>query len=485
LTSRVDPPRLSILHVGSGFRPLRHGGLVAYVEDLMEEQARRGHHVTYLFAGRYYPFKRRPRLRRWERNGVTMLEIVNSPLHDHGRQPELELKEPRSERIVESVIAGARPDVVHVQELAGLPFSVLDVVRHADLPSVMTLQDYFPLCSTFKLLDADGRVCLRRQVGDDCVATVGAEKRPASLLFRATAEYDLDRRLQLLPPERRRQVASALVRWLTKRAGRHRVPVDRAAVATAFQRRRDLNVERLNQVDCLVAMSKRVEEIYAQLGVDSGRLRPLQLTLAHIERLRPRVYEHAQQVTFATLGGGESVAKGSRLLMDAVRLLEPEAREERFRLILFGHLSPATRAEAAGVRGVEVGGRYPPAALDALLDQVDVGIMPSIWEEAYGYAGMEFLAKGIPVIANAIGGMVDYVRDGETGWLNHSRSAAGLAELMRRAIQQPDEIGRLNEFLRANRAMLVKTLAQHADEMDGLYREVIAEHAAAGSSTTR
>ena len=29
-----------------------------------------------------------------------------------------------------------------------------------------------------------------------------------------------------------------------------------------------------------------------------------------------------------------------------------------------------------------------------------------MWEEAYGYAGLEFLAKGIPVIANAIGGSV-------------------------------------------------------------------------------
>jgi len=53
--------------------------------------------------------------------------------------------------------------------------------------------------------------------------------------------------------------------------------------------------------------------------------------------------------------------------------------------------------------------------LDHILDEVDVGIMPSVREEAYGYAGMEFLAKGIPVISNAIGGLVDYTREGETG----------------------------------------------------------------------
>ena len=78
------------------------------------------------------------------------------------------------------------------------------------------------------------------------------------------------------------------------------------------------------------------------------------------------------------------------------------------------------------------------------------------------------------MIANAIGGMVDYVRDGETGWLNESCSSDGLANLMRGAIERPDEIGRLNTFLRENRDSITKTLAQHADEMDTLYEEVIA-----------
>ncbi len=68
--------------------------------------------------------------------------------------------------------------------------------------------------------------------------------------------------------------------------------------------------------------------------------------------------------------------------------------------------------------------------LDSVLDDVDVGIVPSIWEEAYGFVGPEFLAKGIPVIANAIGGMPEYTRDGETGWLNRSCSALELARIM-------------------------------------------------------
>ena len=99
-----------VLHVGSGFRPWRRGGLVAYVEDLAGEQLRRGHEVSYFFSGRQYPLARGPRLRRWERDGLAMREVVNSPLYDHGRQPELEVAEPRIERMLADVLAERRPD---------------------------------------------------------------------------------------------------------------------------------------------------------------------------------------------------------------------------------------------------------------------------------------------------------------------------------------------------------------------------------------
>ena len=66
------------------------------------------------FSGRQYPLARGPRLRRRERDGMSMLEVVNSPLYDHGRQPELELEEPHVERMLEDVLAERRPDLVHV-----------------------------------------------------------------------------------------------------------------------------------------------------------------------------------------------------------------------------------------------------------------------------------------------------------------------------------------------------------------------------------
>jgi glycosyltransferase involved in cell wall biosynthesis len=471
---------MRILHVGSGFRPWRRGGLVAYVEDLMAEQLRRGDDVSYFFSGRQYPLARGPRLRRWDRDGVAMLEVVNSPLYDHGRQPELEVSEPRVDRILEQVLAHVRPDAVHVQELAGLPSSILDVIRHSGTPAVVTLQDYFPVCSTFKLLDADGRVCTRLEIGADCAATTAADPRDPGLMIEATIKYHARR-----TPVLRRIESTRLNPWFhrtSKRvagaeAGRRANAA--APPPAAFQRRRELNVERLNRADCVIAMSHRVAAIYERLGVDPERLRTIHLTLAHIERLTPRRASAPGEspLTFATLAGFESEAKGARLLIEAMRLLAGRAGEGRCRLLVLGHVDPRFRELAAGVPGIEIGRPFKPAELDTILDGVDVGLVPSVWEEAYGYVGVEFMAKGIPVIANAIGGMPDYTRDGETGWLNHSRSADELARIISGIVDRPEQVAELNEKLIAGRDAIVKPMARHADEMDGVYEEAVSARA--------
>ncbi|MFL5913795.1 MAG: glycosyltransferase [Gaiellaceae bacterium] len=467
---------MRILHVGSGFRPWRLGGLVAYVEDLLSEQVRRGHEPAYLFSGRQYPFLRGPRLKRWQRPGIEMLEVVNSPLYDHGRQPELEVAQPRLERMLERVLAETRPEVVHVHELAGLPFSALDVIHASGTPAVVTLQDYFPLCSTFKLLDSEGKVCLRREIGADCVATTASDPRDAGILIEATLMHHVTRNPRTRGLQRPALPLSREIARVAVAHRRRREPASPLSPA-AFQRRRKLNVERLNRADRVVAMSSRVAEIYKQLGVDPARLITMQLTLAHIERLTPRRPRRDAPLTFATLAGFESVPKGALVLREALSRLTDAATEGRFRLLVFGTVDRRFEHEAARLPGVEVRGRYAPSQLDAMLDEVDVGILPSVWEEAYGYAGMELLAKGIPVIANAIGGMTDYTRDGETGWLNRSCSGEELARIMRGAIDHPEQVAELNQRLLANRDSIVKPLARHAEEMDSLYAETIAARA--------
>ncbi len=278
---------MRIMHIGWGYRPWRIGGLIAYAEDVMEAQVRRGHEVTYLFAGRQFPLLRRPRLHLWARNGVRMAEVLNVPVPvggDRGTHvPELELDEPRTERIARRVVNAFPADLIHVQELVGLPSSLLGLGAERGVPVVMTLQDYFPLCPTLKLYDSDGRVCLRRYPAEHCRRCSASAPLGTAELRRHTVGAEGVRLARRLPrwgePLRRayRSISAVGVRSAEMPAPGARAPTPGPSPtpAYAFQRRRDVNLERLGRVDRLLAMSTRVEEIYAQLGVAADRLQTM------------------------------------------------------------------------------------------------------------------------------------------------------------------------------------------------------------------
>ncbi|MCI2240676.1 glycosyltransferase [Paenibacillus sp. TRM 82003] len=65
---------------------------------------------------------------------------------------------------------------------------------------------------------------------------------------------------------------------------------------------------------------------------------------------------------------------------------------------------------------VRLVGRVSPAELPALLASADA-LLATPWYEPFGIAVLEAMAAGVPVVASAVGGMLDTVRDGVTGRL--------------------------------------------------------------------
>src|SRR3954447_18998212 len=163
---------MRIVHMGFGFLPLRYGGIIIYAEDVMDAQVARGHDVGYFFPGHRYPFLPANRLRRWSRRGVSMFELVNGTLGPGGDagtlRPQDDLSHPPTETAFTRALEEFRPDVVHVQELIGIPTAVIEIARAHGVPVVGTFQDYLPLCPIIKLYDVDGQVCVRHDVGEQC-----------------------------------------------------------------------------------------------------------------------------------------------------------------------------------------------------------------------------------------------------------------------------------------------------------------------------
>jgi len=474
-----------ILHVAWGFHPLRTGGLSLYTDAVVRAQLAGGHAVGLFCSGRQYRRGPRDVLVRWRRrSGLRVFEVVSSTL-PYGleagtRSPLLDLDHAPTERAFARALRALAPEVVHVQELGGLPSSLLDVARAHGVPVVFTPHDYALLCPTIKLLDADGRVCRRDAPGAMCrVCCADAPAGPHPDLLALTREHDLTRWVPARVRRRARRVRRRLI------AGGDGAGAAAAAPAPApplplppaadYDRRRRVDVERLNRVDVLVAQSAAVARVYEEHGVGRGRFRSLRATRPDTARIAARaITEPPRPVVFVTLNGCATVPKGARVVAGALERLDARGLRGSFRLVVLGHVGADAERALAGRDDVEVRGPYAPGELGARLAGCHVGIVPSVWDETWGYVGPELLSAGLPVIGNARGAIPEYVVEGQTGWLNHAADAGGLADLMAGVIAAPEQIVALNARIRAHGAAPAGDFAAHVRALAALYAEAIA-----------
>jgi glycosyltransferase involved in cell wall biosynthesis len=134
----------------------------------------------------------------------------------------------------------------------------------------------------------------------------------------------------------------------------------------------------------------------------------------------------------------ETAPGGSRFLVVSalvpykrVDLAIAAARQAGVRLAIVGDGPERERLSALAGDGIELLGRRTDDEIRALYRTSIATILPG--EEDFGIVPVEAQACGRPVVALGRGGVLDTVRDGETGVLVHEPTAGALADGLRRA----------------------------------------------------
>jgi phosphatidylinositol alpha-1,6-mannosyltransferase len=111
--------------------------------------------------------------------------------------------------------------------------------------------------------------------------------------------------------------------------------------------------------------------------------------------------------TLVTVGALDQPYKGTSVLLDAVAHLQDAGVTVRLRIVGSGRLMPALRerARTLGLESkVDFLGQLDRTGVGRALDAADVFVMPSL-TEGLPRALLEAMAKGLPAVASAVGGI--------------------------------------------------------------------------------
>jgi glycosyltransferase involved in cell wall biosynthesis len=230
-------------------------------------------------------------------------------------------------------------------------------------------------------------------------------------------------------------------------------------------------------VDQFLAPSEFLRRRYIAWGIAADRIavlrnaRPLDAVAPH-----RHLAKGGSRNRFAYFGN-LSPNKGVLVLLQAAKLLQ-ETHPGQFRIDIFGGAPFQTDAfkdelkaalTAAG-SAVAWHGAYQPEEMTHLMRDVDWVVTPSLWWENAPLVIDEAFSHRRPVIASDIGGMAEAVTHGKDGLTFRAGDPRALADVLTRALTEPNLWEKLVTGIRAKR-----TLETCAAEHLGLYRRLRGE----------
>jgi len=219
----------------------------------------------------------------------------------------------------------------------------------------------------------------------------------------------------------------------------------------------------------LVAVSEEEMREALALGYARERIRLVPNGVSAPARQEPACARAVLRVGFF---GRLTRQKGPDLLLEAAADVVAHVPQVRFEVYGEGEMAGALRAQieksqlAACVR---LNGAYAQGEALDLMRQVDVVAVPSRWEGC-PYVVLEAWQAGVPVVASAVGGVPDLIRNGVNGVCVRARDAEALCDGLLEVLRDPQR--RLQLAAQGRAALSAYTIEAMAGAVGEIYRRV-------------
>ena len=269
---------------------------------------------------------------------------------------------------LEKLIRDFQPDIAHLHNIYHhLSPSVISALKKAGIPVAMSLHDYKLICPNYKMF-RQGQICRECPGG----------------------KYYNCLKYKCVQNSRLRSLTSAL---------------------EAYWQEKVLKI--YEKVDLFISPCEHLKKRFLEAGFRKEKIKVLPHFLNWEESLSQSEPDRKDYFLFF---GRLSPEKGVETLLNALSETEGvylkiagEGSEEDKLKKMVKEKNLSSQVEFLGYKDKE--------DLNNLIRNARAVIFPSVWEEVFGYAILESLALGKPVIASRVGAIPELIRDGQNGYL--------------------------------------------------------------------
>lgn len=360
--------------------------------DLMKEQVKEGDRVSLLWPGEIQLLDKHTKIKKNRSvDGIANFEVINpTPVpYDEGIVDIPVFTLEGDPKIYEQFLQFVHPEIIHIHTLMGLHKSLLVVAKNMGIKTVFTTHDFYPICPKVTMF-RDGMIC---PDADTCETCPQCNMTALSL-----------KKIQILQsPAYRTLKDSAFVKKLRKGhrdeylCGQKVVEGETIRTAEDYRNLREYYKSLLDLMDVIHYNSSVTKEVYERY---MGERKSVLIPITHGD-----IKDHRKKKGFGnkiriTYLSAQSVAKGYFVLKSVLDDLW-NVRQD-FKLNVF--FKPIENAPYIKGRG-----RYNYSELSSIMDNTDVLVQPSVWNETFGYTVLEALSYGVPVIVSNHVGAKDIV----------------------------------------------------------------------------
>jgi glycosyltransferase involved in cell wall biosynthesis len=423
------------------------GGVGVYINNLAKALAR-DHEVILLSSGdRYSPQRREPRLE-FTQEGYHRAIIINSPViapaaYSFG-DPDTYLETAELDFVPRQLAERyGKIDVFHFQNIEGLSASFFRTLRRVfpEAQILYSAHNYHPVCPRFTLWYQDRALCTDYRDGVACTTCLAPVFDPAYIRARRRLIW-----LEKAHPRAMAVVSPALAlvkharRLLVKRPAPPTTTdtvvevAPSGAPASSYAAFRQGNIALFEEVfDRVLAVSKQTSKVIIDRGVPAHKV-----SVSYIGTAHKGTYLTSFKI--GDIGSGLHLGyigymgsdKGFNFLLDCLERLPADVAAATTVTIAARNTFPERKArmDKVAIRFKELRyfDGYTHANLGQVLEGVNLGLIPVLWEDNLPQTAIELVSRGIPILTSDRGG---------------AQEIAGNPDFIFRAGQHEDLVDRL------------------------------------------